>query len=218
MDVVAILNDPEYLVPAVDPPGPVGTIAWLRATVSRFCNGEAHARRRALVEAQIGALDVDRLRSRAAREDFLRVLASETGVSDVDAAVEAVAVVARAYHPGTSDPGADEAVATLVRLLPEREAEALAQHIALLVQASTATATLLARAHEGRGREAAPGGAASPADAVAAALREAPPVPTTKRVGPDGLVVLPLDGVPFGAGPRACPGEAVARALVEGSL
>lgn len=198
MDVVAILNDPSYVVPAVDPPGPLGTIAWLRAAASRFSNGAVHARRRALVEAQIGALDLERLRSRAAREDFMRVLASESGVAPehVGAAVDALAVVAQAYHPGTEHPGADEAVATLVRLLPESEEEALAQHIALLVQASTATRALVAQR-----------GSLDP-----------PPVPTTRRAGPDGLVVLPLDGIPFGAGPRACPGEAVARALVEGSL
>ena len=40
MDVVAILNDPDYLVPPVEPPGPFGTISWLRATVWRFSNGE----------------------------------------------------------------------------------------------------------------------------------------------------------------------------------
>ena len=48
-------------------------------------------------------------------------------------------------------------------------------------------------------------------------LRETPPVPATKRVAPDGEVVrVPLDGTPFGAGPRRCPGEAHARALATG--
>ena len=195
MDVVAILNDPQYLVPPVDPPGPVGTIAWLRATVSRFSNGAVHARRRAVVEALIDALDLDRLR--AGGMPFLRLLAIESGVADADAdrVVEAVATVARAYHPGTSDPGADAAVATLVELLPEADEETLAQHIALLVQASTATAKLMAQR-----------GSLAP-----------PPVASTRRVGPDGLVVLPLDAAPFGAGPRSCPGEAAAWALVGGA-
>ena len=100
MDVVAILNDPDYLVPAVDPPGPVGTVAWLRATVSRFSNGPLHARRRALVTERIDALDLDRLRAGVGAP--VRILATETGVADVDAdrVVEAVATVARAYHPG----------------------------------------------------------------------------------------------------------------------
>ncbi len=197
--VAAVLRDPAAIVPPVDAPGPFGTIAWLRATVSRFSNGEAHARRRALVEARIAALDGQRLRELAAAgTPPLRVLATESGVAEADAdrVVEAVATVAAAYHPGTSAPGADAAVATLAELLPPAAEEELAQHIALLVQASTATATLIARGGD----------------------LTLPPVPTTRRLTPDGLVVLDLTGLPFGAGPRRCPGEAVARALVEGAL
>src|SRR5690349_3723969 len=53
-------------VPDPGPAGPRGTMAWLRATVSRFANGETHARRRALVEALLAELDPATLRDEAA--------------------------------------------------------------------------------------------------------------------------------------------------------
>src|SRR3954464_3148443 len=59
------LDDP---VPDPGPPGPFGTMAWLRATVCRFANGETHARRRAIAEAPLAALHPPRAgRGRAAR-------------------------------------------------------------------------------------------------------------------------------------------------------
>src|SRR5690349_24108365 len=56
----------DYPVPPPGPPGPFGTITWLRATVSRFAEGETHARRRALVEYILSDLDPARLRDEAA--------------------------------------------------------------------------------------------------------------------------------------------------------
>ena len=53
-------------VPDPGPAGPYGTLPWLRATVSRFANGETHARRRALVEALLAELDPAALREEAA--------------------------------------------------------------------------------------------------------------------------------------------------------
>ena len=132
------------------------------------------------------------------------VLAAATGVAsaEVPAAVAAVRTVAAAYHPGTDAPGADDALARLLELLPAAEPEAAAQHVALLVQACEATAALVRGALE------------RPLEDV---LRDTPPVPATKRRAPTGeVVVVPLDGHPFGAGPRACPGEAHARALAAG--
>ena len=188
-------------VPDPGPPGPYGTMPWLRATVSRFANGETHARRRALVEARLAALDPDGLaaaaRSAAAPlagvpRPYLpvAVLAAATGVADPVAAVAATRVVAAAYHPGTDAAGADEALAALLALLPPDEPEALAQHVALLVQACEATAGLV------RGDDL--------------------PVKTTKRVTADGTIVaVDLTGRPFGEGARRCPGERHARALAE---
>jgi hypothetical protein len=209
------LADRAYTVPAPGPAGPPGTIAWLRATVSRFAEGETHARRRALIEAHLSELDPVALRAAArerrrsvAADDVpylpVAVLAAATGVAaqDVAEAVVAVRVVAAAYHPGTDAPGADAALARLIDLLPTGEPEAVAQHVALLVQACEATAALVR------------GGLARPLDEV---LRDAPPVRATRRLDPDGrLVEIPLDGHPFGAGPRACPGREHALALAAG--
>jgi hypothetical protein len=243
-----LLADPAYTVPPVDPPGPFGTLPWLRASVSRFAEGEAHARRRAIVEALLAGLDVEELREAARRAAHstlaasppapaasppapalspptpalsppartlsppgaavplpylpVAVLAEATGVRDVPAAVAAVRVVAAAYHPGTDAPGADAALGELIALLPAGEPEVVAQHVALLVQACEATAALVRGALE---------------RPLADVLRDTPPVPATRRRSPSGEIVLvPLDGHPFGAGPRRCPGQAHALALAEG--
>lgn len=210
-------------VPDPGPPGPFGTMAWLRATASRFANGETHARRRGLVEARLAALDPAELAATARRAAAapapatraadeaaahgapraaspfagvprpylpVAVLADATGMADPAAAVAHTRVVAAAYHPGTDHPGADDALASLLALLPPDEPERLAQHVALLVQACEATAGLV------RGDNL--------------------PVKSTKRVTPDGTIIaVDLKDHPFGDGPRRCPGEAHARALAE---
>jgi cytochrome P450 len=200
-----LLADPAYTVPDPGPPGPYGTMAWLRATVSRFCEGEAHARRRAIVEALLADLDPADLRDAAARMTTpavdppyvpVAVLAAELGVAldELADAVAATRLVAAAYHPHTDASGADEALKRLLALLPGGdEPEVVAARVALLVQACEATAGLV------RGDDL--------------------PVPVTRRVSPDGQTVLvDLSAHPFGAGPRRCPGEAHALALVEGVL
>jgi hypothetical protein len=226
-------------VPDPGPPGPYGTMAWLRATVSRFANGETHARRRALVEALLAGLPPAELRAEAAamaratpappattappadttppipapaagtapptdtvppttapagvEAPYLpvAVLARRLGVRDLAAAVADTRVVAAAYQPHTSHPGADAALKRLLSLLPGGEQEVVAARVAILVQACEATAGL--------------------------ARGEDVPVPVTRRVGDGGQTVLvDLSDRPFGAGSRRCPGEAQARALVEG--
>jgi cytochrome P450 len=196
-------------VPDPGPPGPYGTMAWLRATVSRFANGETHARRRALVEEELARLDPATLRedarsqvrrNRQARPDELgapdvsyvpvAVLARRLGARDVGAAVAATRIVAAAYQPHTSHPGADDALQTLLSLLPEGNPEVVTARVAILVQACEATAGLV------RGEDV--------------------PVPVTRRVRDGEVVLVDLSDRPFGAGKRRCPGEAHARALVEG--
>jgi hypothetical protein len=218
-------------VPDPGPAGPYGTMAWLRATVSRFANGETHTRRRALVEALLADLDPAELRRAAAAmahdddppatpderqlrravPDEVDARASRTAIDppyvpvaalaaglgvderDLGAAVAATRVVAAAYHPHTDADGADAALATLLGLLPGDVPEAVAARVAVLVQACEATAGLV------RGKTV--------------------PVPATRRIGPNGeLVLVDLTDHPFGAGPRRCPGEAHARALVDGVL
>jgi cytochrome P450 len=188
--VAEILSDPAYVVPPPPPAGPVGTVSWLRATVCRFSEGETHARRRALVERRLAGIDPERLQAlTAAGASPVRALAGELGLGDVEAAVSAVAAV---YLTGEPSPEADAAVATLVAACGPGDEEAVAADIAILVQAANATAALIAGAD--------------------------PPVPATRRLGPDGLVTLDLTGLPFGAGRHRCPGEAHARALAAGAL
>jgi hypothetical protein len=186
----------------------VGSLTWLRATVSRFSAGPDHARRRALVVARLATLDPAELRERA-RERAptsgdpglvpVIVLAEALGARDPIGAAAAVATIAPAYNPppgpNASSPGgdaaADDAVALLLALLPPGDLEAVAQDIAILVQACVATAALIAG--------------------------DDPPVALTRRIAPDGtLVEVDLTGLPFGAGPRACPGAEHALALAAG--
>ncbi|MGY0235511.1 cytochrome P450 [Longispora urticae] len=117
-DVTAALADPR-LVPVPVGPGRPGTMAWLRATVARFSSGDVHARRRALVESDLSALDPAALRTAAAtapgdpRHAVLRTLAAALGLAEPDAIAEAVVVAAGTYFGG-EDPAADAAVAWLL--------------------------------------------------------------------------------------------------------
>ncbi|MGI5244114.1 hypothetical protein [Dactylosporangium sp. CA-139066] len=197
MRPAAVLADPSYLVPEA-PPAATG-IAWLRSAVSRFCNGATHARRRALVEELLAGIDPGELRAPYAGHPVSR-LALALGVAAPVA--DDVRTAAAAYQTG--DAAADEAVERLVAAFGGAHDERTAARIALLVQACDATAALVERAR------------ARPVDEV---LRDDPPVPATRRVAPDGEVVLvSLEGAPFGAGPRACPGREHALALVAGAL
>ncbi|MFZ3562627.1 isocitrate lyase/phosphoenolpyruvate mutase family protein [Streptomyces sp. BH055] len=186
--------------PAVD--GKAGaSMAWLRASVPRFGSGPAHARRRALVEAELTRLDVARLRAAATRwpeaEDaaphVVRTLAEALGYREPDAVTEAVAAVAPVYFGG-EDPEADAAVARLVELLsPLRHrqedshgrpcpdgasdhAELAAARICLLVQARDATAALVRHA------DAAPTDARPVERLLRDTLRDDPPVRVLRRV------------------------------------
>lgn len=197
---MTLLQNPAYTVPPPPPAGPVGTLSWLRATVSRFAAGPDHARRRAMIVARLATLDPSALRERARETgDATFTLAEALGASDPRAAADAVAAIAPHYNPAppaaVATPEADGAVARLLALLPAAPPEAAAQQIAILVQSHAATAALIAA-----------GGALDP-----------PPVPLTRRIAPTGeLVEVDLTGHPFGAGPRACPGAEHALALAEG--
>ncbi|MBD0690987.1 hypothetical protein [Streptomyces sp. CBMA123] len=241
-DVTAALADPA-LVPPPATPGPYGTVAWLRATVARFSAGEPHARRRALVLADLDRLDLVKLRILAAggyqpdvRLRVVRVLATMLGLADPAAVARDVKAVARAYFepapaesaldgPAPGDPEADAAVARLLPAMGDEDAETAANRIGLLVQACDATATLVehARRHP---------------DGLAGALRDDPPVRVMRRFAARATVVggvavpagahvlLDLDAArgpdreppAFGAPPRLCPGRAQAMVIAEGIL
>lgn len=211
-DVRAALTDPAFQVPAVDT-GPPGTLAWLRATVSRFSPPPRHAERRAVVVAALAPLNPDDLRHDAARLTVaaldragdrvdvmrelarpvpLRVLAHRLGFADPAAAGTAVAVVAAAYHPGV-DPAltaqADRAVAALLALAPDAPPTVRANLIGLLVQACDATAGLIGAAAHHLLHPAALSASvtAATADLLAEVLRLDPPVRATRRVTVDGV-------------------------------
>ncbi|WP_051772503.1 isocitrate lyase/PEP mutase family protein [Saccharothrix sp. NRRL B-16314] len=163
-------------------------VAWLRAGVVRFSEGADRERRRAFVERTLSTVDPRSLRRQGMP---VAVLAEALGLPRSVAGD--VAVVARCYQPHVDVTAeADEAVARLVAACGGVWDEETANRIGLLVQACDATRALIA------GTE--------------------PPVPVTRRVAPDGSVVeVDLTDAWFGAGRHECPGQAHARALVEGA-
>ena len=129
-DVERVLADSRFEVPTA-PAGDHG-LAWLRSTASRFVNGAEHARRRALLEAELGRLDPEALRREArlrtdavldaaggrieamadvARPIPLATLGSALGIGDgqLEGAVADAIVVGPAYLPGTADESVDAA-------------------------------------------------------------------------------------------------------------
>ncbi|MDQ7805127.1 hypothetical protein Q5425_15380 [Amycolatopsis sp. A133] len=187
--------------------------------MARFSNGPDHTRRRALAVDALAPVDTDALQGTAfsrthrivagldvvdvmaeiARPVPVGVLAEALGLPDVSADVTPVAA---AYHPHVL-PGA-AAEAALTRLIAEcgGPTELAAARIGLLVQACDATAGLV-----GNGLLASLTG--KPA--------EQPVLATRRRIDGEDVTVS-LDGTPFGAGPRACPGARQAVALATGVL
>jgi cytochrome P450 len=144
-DVHAVLADDRFGVRPAEAGAPAGTVAWLRASVSRFANGPEHDRRRALVVAELDRLDPAALRA-AARDAAAAELAGETALADdggLDAEVVgrlarrvpamvlarsfeatdpdqvavAVGTVAAAYFPGAEEPVERAADAATAALL-----------------------------------------------------------------------------------------------------
>jgi cytochrome P450 len=209
-DVQAILADHRFEVPAVDDAGAaVGTISWLRASVSRFANGSEHERRRALAVGQLALLDPGELRrssgqhasallagagDRGARVDVMALaarhapmaaMAERLGFADPDLAAEAVMAVAGGYF-GTADPrireAADAGTVRLVGMLDGLDLEIRVARIALIVQACDATAGLIGTTLHVL--QDAPAESTSwPTDAVLnEVLRHSPPVRQSRRV------------------------------------
>lgn len=181
-----VLLDPAFTVPSV--PEARGGVAWIRCMVPRFCEGEAHTRRRALTErvtTQIGR--PERLSSPTA---------TLLGTMGLSAGLERdVAMVAQAYQPQSPvPPEADAAADRLVAACGGRTEESAAR-VCVLVQAHAGTLALIARLRAGDG---------------------GPPVPTTRRIAPDGQEILvDLATAPFGAGRHACPGPALGLHLAD---
>ncbi|WP_211216323.1 hypothetical protein [Longispora albida] len=190
-DVLAAFAEPALVPPR--PGGVEGGMAWLRRRVARFSSGEVHARRRAIAEKYLAAVEPGTLRpleGEDRRRFPARALAEAIGLGS--AIVDDVLLAAAAYH-GEDSAAADEAVERLRAQVPGDDEEC-ANLIGLLIQACATTG---------------------------------PPVVATKRVAvrdteiggvpvPAGtLVTLRLEGNPFGAEPRVCPGRAHALAMLE---
>jgi len=156
--------------------------------VPRFCEGDAHARRRVLVEQVIARLD----RPKRSSSPTAALLDAMGLAPDLEGDVAAVAL---AYQPGAPvAPEADAAADRLVAACGGRSEESAAR-VCVLVQGHAATLALIARLQAGDG---------------------APAVPATRRIAPDGHEILvDLAAAPFGAGRHACPGQALALHLAD---
>ena len=205
VDVRAALADP-HLIPLPAESGPRGSAAWLRATVARFSTGDSHARRRALVEADLARLDPAALRQAVAsgsddeaRRLVVRTLAQGLGLPAAEAVAQAITVIGETYFGG-SDEDADAALAWLLPQVlaldggdrddqptasgePAQETEArlelAANRIGILVQACDATGRLIENAR--RVAEDGPGRPSVEA-LLAETLRDDTPVRTMRRV------------------------------------
>jgi len=177
-----VLDDPRYRVPPV-PPGVCG-VAWLRGHVARFCEGEAHRRRRQLAVSLIDGLT----ELPAAGSPTVRILA---GLGLPQELEPDVALVAAAYQPHAPESAAADAAAD--RLVAGCGGRTEAATAGILVQAHAATLTLADTLRSGS---------------------DAPPVPDTRRIAPDGVEVLvDIADAPFGRGAHRCPGQDLALEL-----
>lgn len=126
----------EYEVPSV--PAATTGVAWLRATVVRFSEGETHRRRRALTEDLLAKLDV------TPEGRPVEAIAAALGLP-----ADGVDAIAASYQPHLPiTPEADAAVERLVALCGTRD-EGTAAKIALLVQ-SCATDAFIDHLRAGR--------------------------------------------------------------------
>ncbi|MEV0825552.1 cytochrome P450 [Nonomuraea rubra] len=226
----AVLSDTRYVPPPVRQDGAEGTLAWLRARVSRFSTGETHARRRRELAELLSGLDPAGLRSAAEALTRQRggdwrgvptaVLGAALGVEDTGA----VPAAAAGYLSGEESPRADAAVAELLK-------QTGIPVITLLLQAHAATEGLIENALEH----------ATPDQDIdtllCETLRRDPPLKATRRLDTHtgGEVTIDLVAanrdpaaydpalghVPhltFGHGVRPCPAPEHALALAAGVL
>ncbi|MFD8492334.1 oxidoreductase [Amycolatopsis sp. NPDC059657] len=215
-----LLADPRFTLPPVFSGAP-GTVGWLRANVARFSTGQAHTRRRSLVMEELAGVDPARLR----REAFDRTVeAKNSGPVDLEVIVVEtlaaalglpaglsadIAIVAKVYQPHVEATSVEDAAVARLAEACGGASEHTAARIGLLVQACDATAGLV---------ENALGETVAAEEALAVTLRERPPVSVTRRYKDGHVVEVDLAGLPFGHGPKACPGQAHALAIASGIL
>jgi hypothetical protein len=109
-----------------------------------------------------------------------------------------VAQVATAYQPHAPQSRAADAAADRLLEVCGGRTEQSAARVCVLVQAHTATLSLIDSVRSGS---------------------DAPPVPSTRRVDRSGVEVeVGLDDAPFGRGAHRCPGERLALRLAREAL
>ncbi|MGW5686121.1 hypothetical protein [Nonomuraea sp. NPDC003754] len=242
-EVRAVLSDPSYVPPPVAAGAEPGTLGWLRARVSRFAAGPAHAERRALVEARLAVLDPAALRTAAAETTRTLLTGPATSqatdmatfmttdmATDMADRVLAHGVPTRVLGPALGVACTDALVSDVATVAggylsgvttPEIDAAVAAlvavagiPEITVLLQAHGATTALL------RNALARPPEPLAADDLLRDTLRHDPPVRATKRVDATGALVE-VDLTPdlaFGHGPRRCPGSGHAMAIATGVL
>src|SRR5262249_11909324 len=123
---VDVLLDPAFTVPAVDEAA--AGVGWVRCMVPRFCEGSAHARRRAMTERVTAVAGLPR-RASSPTAAFL-------GAMGLDPGLEAdVAAVAAAYQPSAAVPPEADAAADRLAAACGGRTEESAARVCVLVQA-----------------------------------------------------------------------------------
>ena len=213
--------------------GPEHTVrrGYAQAVIDRVDPAAVRATSRRLADQELAAVrgwDVDPITLVAHRVP-VRALADLLGFPGV--AVDDVAAVARVYLTGGEDPAeieaADAAVARLIAAVGAGTDDEGAALVGVLVQSYQATSALITNSYaamSARGGE--------PEEVVAATLLDDPPTRLTRReatvdtrigsvhIGPGQTVFVAIGeaGLTFGAGPHACPGSGLARAIAGGVL
>ncbi len=167
-------------------------MAWFRANVARFVDGPDHVRRRAVVEEVLATLVV----VQPPGGDPTLAIMQALGMDEMH--LRDVSLVAAAYQPhAVQSREADDAADALISALGGRT-QLSAARLSILAQAHAATPALVERMRTGDPR---------------------PPVAATRRMDPAGTeVAVDLATDPFGRGPHACPGKALALQLAAGAL
>ncbi|WP_422741809.1 cytochrome P450 [Micromonospora sp. WMMD754] len=184
-DVIAALTDPRCVVPPAGPPGVAGSLAWLRASVSRFSPPERHPGRRAIAVTALADLDPRDLSLAAARRtgEFL-----DRSASPVPPLLRGVPCTTGGVNRGPFLTPRVEVMGALARGVP---LVVLGERLGLADPAAAAPAvTAVAAAyHPG----AAPAALARADRAVAALVAMSPPAPAEVTANRIGLLVQAAD-------------------------